>query len=161
MLRCWIQLALIVFALAGQNALAKTSSTVSHGMKPAKITLSSAGTRLDSGQIDNDPLGGIIINRTMTVLGWDFYKSFSGLWQTLHPNSTFTTTVYERATPQFGSEIWVSYKDERVFHTFLAPARSGVKQASRQAVEIAYKNIIDLNIQRRLVKSPDLGPEEM
>ncbi len=57
--------------------------------------------------------------------------------------------------------MWVSYKDQHVFHTFLAPARSGVKEASKQAVAIAYKNIVNLNIQLRLFKSPDLGPEEM
>lgn len=152
MLRFRVQLVIFVFAFACQSAWAKA---------PVKLAPSNKGAGLDSGQINNDPLGGIIINRTMTVLGWDFYKSFSELWQTLHPNSSFTITIYERATPQYGSEMWVSYRDQRVFHTFLAPTRSGVKAASIDAVDTAYKNIVNLNIQLRLFKSPDLGPEEM
>lgn len=152
MLRFGIPLVLIVSVLAWQSALAKA---------PAKLGPGDQGVVRDSGEINRDPLGGIIINRTMTVLGWDFYKSFSERWQTLYPDSKFTITIYERATPQYGSEMWVSYRDQRVFHTFLAPARSGVKDAAKDAVAIAYKNIVNLNIQLRLFKSPDLGPEEM
>lgn len=117
---------------------------------------------IDSGQINSDPLGGIVINRTITVLGWDFYKSFSEIWQSLYPDSKFTLTVTERPTAQFGSEIWVSYRDTRIFHTFLSPARSGVREASRQAVNIAHQNVITIEQARKLIKSDDdLGPEEM
>lgn len=116
---------------------------------------------IDSGQINNDPLGGIVINRTMTVLGWDFYKSFSEIWQSLYPDSTFTLTVTERPTAQFGSEMWISYRNLTVFHTFLSPARSGVKEASRQAVNIVHQNVDTIEQERKQIKSDDLGPEEM
>ncbi len=58
---------MLVLALVCQSALAK---------EPVKLAPSDQGAGLDSGEINKDPLGGIIINRTMTVLGWDFYKDF-------------------------------------------------------------------------------------
>ncbi len=81
---------MLVLALVCQSALAK---------QPVKLAPSDQGAGLYSGEINKDPLGGIIINRTMTVLGWDFYKDFSSLWETLYPDSKFTITIYERATP--------------------------------------------------------------
>lgn len=147
-------LSVIALALACQVAVAATKA-------PAQPDAPKQGASLDSGSITEEPLGGIIINRTMTVLGWDFYSDFSEIWQAVHPDSKFTLTVTERPTAQYGSEIWVSYRDQRIYHTFLSPARSGVKEASKQAVEIAYKNIADIDAARKLFKSADLGPEEM
>lgn len=116
---------------------------------------------LDQGQINNDPLKGLVINRTITVLGWDFYQSFSEIWRALYPDSQDTVTVIERPTAQYGSEIWISYLNQTVFHTFLSPARSRAQDASKDAVEVAHKNIESINIQRNLSQDADLGPEEM
>lgn len=115
----------------------------------------------DSGRIDNEPLRGLVINRTITVLGWDFYKSFSEIWQALYPDSKDTLIVIERPTAKFGSEIWVSYENQYVFHTFLSPARSLAKDESKQAVDIVHKQVADINLRRKLFQDADLGPEEM
>jgi len=120
-----------------------------------------AQKNLDQGQIDNDPLRGLVINRTITVLGWDFYQSFSEIWRALHPDSQDTLTVIERPTAQFGSEIWISALNQTVFHTFLSPARSHAREESKNAAEIVNNNIVSINVQRKLVQDVDLGPEEM
>ncbi|HET8598160.1 MAG TPA: curli production assembly/transport protein CsgE [Castellaniella sp.] len=119
------------------------------------------GQKLDRGKIDNDPLRGLVINRTVTVLGWDFYKSFSEIWQALYPDSRDTMTVIERPTAQFGSEIWISYLNQTVFHTFLSPARSHARDESKAAVETVHENIRSIDIRRQFVQDADLGPEEM
>ena len=120
-----------------------------------------APQNLDQGQIDSDPLQGLVINRTITVLGWDFYRSFSEIWQALYPDSDDTITVIERPTAQFGSEIWISYLDQTVFHTYLSPARSRAREESKNAVGIVHDGIESINVQRRFVQDDDLGPEEM
>ena len=116
---------------------------------------------LDQGQIDSDPLQGLVINRTITVLGWDFYQSFSEIWQALYPDSKNTITITERPTAQFGSEIWISYLDQTVFHTFLSPARSRAREESKNAVAIVHEGIETINMRRQFVQDDDLGPEEM
>ncbi|MHA3903954.1 CsgE family curli-type amyloid fiber assembly protein [Castellaniella sp. WN] len=116
---------------------------------------------LDEGRINSDPLKGLIINRTVTVMGWDFYSNFTQVWQALYPDSRDTMTVIERPTAQFGSEIWISYLDQTVFHTFLSPARSRAKDQSREVVQAVRENIDIINAQRQFIQNTDLGPEEM
>ncbi|TAN27299.1 MAG: hypothetical protein EPN31_12285 [Castellaniella sp.] len=116
---------------------------------------------LDQGQINNDPLRGIVINRTMTVMGWDFYQNFTQVWQALYPDSQDTLTITERPTAQFGSEIWINYLDQTIFHTFLSPTRSRARDESRNAVEVVHNNIEIIDAQRKFVQDADLGPEEM
>lgn len=142
-----LRIGVIAMALTGTMAAAQEP-------EPPKTTL-------DQGQISSDPLRGLVINRTITVLGWDFYQSFSQVWQALYPNAQDTLTVIERPTAQFGSEIWVSYLDQTVFHTFLSPARSRAQEASKKAVAIVHENISIIDVQRKFAQDDDLGPEEM
>ncbi|MFA7475328.1 MAG: CsgE family curli-type amyloid fiber assembly protein [Castellaniella sp.] len=116
---------------------------------------------LDEGRINSDPLKGLIINRTVTVMGWDFYSNFTQVWQALYPDSQDTMTIIERPTAQFGSEIWISYLNQTVFHTFLSPARSRAKDQSREVVQVVRENIDIINAQRQFIQDADLGPEEM
>lgn len=116
---------------------------------------------LDSGSIQNEPLGGLVINRTMTVLGWNFYSNFAEVWRNLYPNTSITVTVYERPTAQFGSEIWIEHDGHRVFHTFLPPALSATKRISTQAASIVYKTITTRIAQRALFHDVDLAPKEI
>jgi curli production assembly/transport component CsgE len=152
MLRTSISRGLVLLALGCSTVMAQP---------PAQLPPPPPGKDLDQGNINQEPLGGIVINRTITVLGWDFYSGFSSIWQSLHPNSPYTLTVVERPTAQFGSEIWIAYRSIRIYHTFLSPARSGVKEASKQAVSIATENIQKIEQARKEFKSDDLGPEEM
>src|SRR5690606_7482351 len=82
-----------------------------------------------------DPLMGLVINRTVTVLGKDFYKYFAARWRILELSTRFSVTVHERPTAQRGSEIWVQFGQQRVFHTFLSPRRSAVRKVSDHAAQ--------------------------
>ncbi|TCT10427.1 curli production assembly/transport protein CsgE [Paralcaligenes ureilyticus] len=116
---------------------------------------------LDHGSLSDEPLAGVVINRTVTVLGWDFYQNFAAIWRAKFADSRYTVSVHERPTAQFGSEMWVEYKQKRMFHAFLAPARSATKPVAAAAVDMVYKNIIDSNVQSLLFTDVDLAPEEM
>ena len=148
-----IRFCALVLLLALQTAYSKPSQKAIAPAAPAQ--------NLDSGSISDEPLGGVVINRTVTVLGWDFYQNFSEVWRAKYMNTKYTVTVYERPTALYGSEIWVQYRQKRVFHTFLSPARSAAKELSGRAVDIVYKNVVDMNVQRLLFNDVDLGPEEM
>lgn len=108
-----------------------------------------------------DPLGGVVVNRTVTVLGNDFYQNFTALWRQKDISNKFSISIYERPSARFGSEIWVRFRQKNMFHVFLPPARAATKQISGVAVELVYQNIADSEAERILVRSPDLGPEEM
>lgn len=142
-----LRLGIIIAALLGAAAIAQEP-----GPSPRN---------LDEGRINSDPLKGLIINRTVTVMGWDFYSNFTQVWQALYPDSQDTMTVIERPTAQFGSEIWINALGQTVFHTFLSPARSRAKDQSREVVQVVRENIDIINAQRKFIQNADLGPEEM
>lgn len=108
-----------------------------------------------------DPLIGVIVNRTMTVQGHDFYRYFASWWRQTDEEGRYTVSIHERPSARWGSEIWVQYRRDRVFHIFLPPARSRTKEISKLAVDIVYDNITQNELRRTLFQSEDLGPEEM
>lgn len=108
-----------------------------------------------------DPLGGVIVNRTVTVLGNDFYRYFATWWRQRDENNAYAISIHERPSARWGSEVWVEYRRNRIFHAFLPPARSRTKEISEYAADIAYRNITQNELQRALFESADLGPEEM
>lgn len=112
-------------------------------------------------KVFEDPLSGVVINRTVTVLGNDFYQYFATAWREKDIDNKYSISIYERPSARWGSEIWINFGQNRVFHTFLSPARQAARAVSEQAAEIAYKNIMDSEVQRVLFQSQDLGKEEL
>jgi len=148
--RCMRKLLMAPFVLICLPALAATPEL-------------NGNTHIDdpSAHIFRDPLGGMVINRTVTVLGNDFYQYFSTAWRELDANHLYTVSVYERPTARFGSEIWIQFRQTRVFHIFLAPARQAARPIGERAAEIVYKNIMQSELQRALFQSEDLAKEEL
>lgn len=108
-----------------------------------------------------DPMAGAVLNRTVTVMGREFYQYFAAAWRDRDVGGRYSLSVHERPTAIRGSEMWVEYDDRHVFHAFLSPARAAVKEISRNAVDIAFRNVMDIDIQRVMVQQSDLGPEEI
>lgn len=147
------------FAAPHGAALAQDEHLVKDNLPKSKIETAvqhSAGK-----SVFDDPLGGVVVNRTVTVLGDDFYQYFSTYWREKDISSKFTISVHERPSARFGSEIWVQFRQKRMFHTFLPPARAATKKISAMAVDMVYRNIAESEVERMMVRSPDLGPEEM
>lgn len=108
-----------------------------------------------------DPLTGIVINRTITVLGKDFYHYFVTAWRELDGKNTYTITIFERPSARFGSEVWVEYRRIRMFHMFMSPARQAARETGETAARTVYESITENEVQRALFKSPDLAEEEL
>lgn len=129
--------------------------------KPANFMEAIRQAEVVRKNLFDDPLAGIVINRTVTVQGQDFYRYFSNRWRELTGASPFTLTVVERPSARWGSEIWVEYRRQRMYHAFLTPARSGTKKASDRAVDLVLENVNKSEIERVLTNNPDLAPDEL
>jgi curli production assembly/transport component CsgE len=145
-------------SLPGLLILLLSAPLVQSKPMPA-ATAASASSHAKS--IEQDLLNGVITNRTITVLGWDFYQYFTAIWQAKYNKERFSLSIHERPTARWGSEIWIQYGQNRVFHIFLPPARSATKAVSMQAADLVYKSIVGINVQRSLYTDIDLAPEEM
>lgn len=128
--------------------------------RPANFMEAIRQAEIVNKSLFDDPLSGIVINRTVTVQGHEFYRFFSNRWRGLNEANPFTLTIFERPSARWGSEIWVEYRGQRMYHAFLAPARSSTKKASEQAVDLVMENVNKSEIERLLTNNSDLGPEE-
>ena len=81
---------------------------------------------------------GLVIDETQTKIGQDFYQSFFALWE---PPEEVECIIFiiERASPQWGSWIWVRVNDSVVWRGVLRPRSEEIEEAARRAVEVARK----------------------
>lgn len=137
---------------------------------PPANSLESAATSLREKQLADSALnghglqetyGGIVTDQTITVAGQTFYQAFVAAWHDKPNQERFVLSVRERPSARWGNEVWIEYAQRRVFQAVLPPNRSNIKAVVDQAVEIAYKNVADAEVQRLLFRDPDIGPDEL
>lgn len=148
----------LTFAVIG--GYSAEGSAQEKNLKPLPLNGQDRLSRLAKERLE-DPLRGVVVNRTVTVQGHDFYRFFSMTWQEIDSANQYSISVYERPSARWGSEIWIEYRRDRVFHIFLPPARSRTKEISQQAAHITYEQIENNELDRILFQSEDLGEEEM
>lgn len=112
-------------------------------------------------KIFEEPLSGVVVNRTVTVLGKEFYRYFSNVWRLSPQSNRYSISIHERPSARFGSEVWILYRQQRIFHTFLPPARPATKDLSEYAVEYVLESLARRELERFTAPDPDLGPEEL
>ncbi|PLY13857.1 MAG: hypothetical protein C0631_12860, partial [Sedimenticola sp.] len=65
----------------------------------------------DSKQIEDtgslDEISGIVVDRTITLMGHDFYRYFTSYRQFTQPESKYNLTVFERPSARWGSLVWI------------------------------------------------------
>lgn len=107
-----------------------------------------------------EPYTGVVTNQTITVAGQDFYKKFIAAWRDKELSERYTLSIHERPSARWGSQVWVEFAQRRVFQTNLSFSRAAIQAASERAVEIAYQNIVDADVQRLLFRDRDLAADE-
>jgi curli production assembly/transport component CsgE len=111
--------------------------------------------------LDIDIDGGVVINQTITVAGQDFYHFFVSAWRDLENSEHYNLAVRERPSARLGSEVTIEFKQRRVFHAYLPPARASIKPASIAAATTAYQAVVQADLERQLIRDPDLGRDEL
>lgn len=93
------------------------------------LTFSSA---IASAQVE-----GLIIDKTRTKIGRDFYELFYlKLEPIIGTDSKFNITVEEFVDPQFGSRIGVAINDEIVYQNFVSSRLDDIEEKVNEATEV-------------------------
>lgn len=85
-------------------------------------------------------ISGLIIDRTRTKVGQDFFRLFSSLWEPLD-GEDFTIVIAEEFHPRFGNTVVVVVNGAEVYRSLLAFRYDAVQKAARQGVDRA-KNFV-------------------
>src|SRR5690625_7255582 len=98
-------------------AVAQTSGSVNgNGAAKEEETVDERAARLFE-----DPLRGVVVNRTITVQGQEFYQFFSMCWSYIAGDTSYTLSVQERPSARWGIENWAEVRRVRVCHVVLHP----------------------------------------
>lgn len=84
-----------------------------------------------------DPIGieinGLIIDKTRTKMGRDFYQLFYTKWEAPPAKTDYIITISEQPSRGRGSQVFVHVNDYLTFRAFLQPSQQFIAGASEQA----------------------------
>lgn len=104
---------------------------------------------------------GVVLDQTVTVVGHDFYQYFAAIWRDKETSERYAISVHERPSARLGSQLWVEYAQRRVFQVVLQATRANVKEICQEAADIAFQNVMDIEVQRLMSHDKDLAPDEI
>lgn len=125
-------------------------------------------TALENGQqLENEAslslsdISGLIIDRTMTGIGSNFYVEFSKHMNESHPDLKENFTVQERATASQGSIMTVWHGQKVVYRTTLSPGARQAREKAQAAVSAVSRYLLRWKIERLYSDTFDLDHDEL
>jgi len=104
---------------------------------------------------------GVVLNRTVTVGGQEFFQHFDHAWRDHGISERLIVSVHELPNPRFGSRIWVESGQRRLFEAVLPTGRSSIRPLAERAAEAASERAAEAEVERLLFRHADLGRDEI
>ena len=135
------------------------------------ISLQFLTTQCLAAEIDNteaiedthplEEISGIVSDRTITLIGHEFYRHFTNYRHLHTPDSEYNLTVFERPSARWGSLVWVEYQSKKLYQTFLSPGRTTHQQMAEQAAQQLEEKLNKIKLQELLSDHIDLERDEL
>ena len=98
---------------------------------------------------------GLIVEETMTKIGYEFYETFFLLWEAPQVQvKDYNILITEKATPTWGSLVEVKIGETAVFGRMLRPRSEDIEEAVKEAIG-ATRQYLD-SYDKEQLQSPDL-----
>lgn len=111
--------------------------------------------------LDEPGLGGILVDRTVTIMGKTFYRDFSQLAMHSALLNRAILTFHERPDARWGSQLWITENRKVLFRTQLSPRLSAAEGLARDAIGIVEQRLLEQRLSSQLMPDQDLGKEEL
>ncbi|HSP57611.1 MAG TPA: CsgE family curli-type amyloid fiber assembly protein [Halomonas sp.] len=111
--------------------------------------------------LDEPGLSGVLVDRTITMIGKTFYRQFSQLSMESTILSNANLSIHERPSARWGSLVWVSEGNNIIFEATLSPRLSDVDQYAEAAIEQVEQMVIQRKVMDALQQNEDLADEEL
>lgn len=108
-----------------------------------------------------EPLQGLVVDRTVTFFGRDFYGRFMDVWRDQPDTGGVDLAIIERPDPRFGSEITIEADRKVEFRAFLSPTRARTRALAESAAAMLAQRLALTAAQRRAAEGPDLAADEL
>ena len=94
-------------------------------------------------------IGDLILNKTITRLGNDFYNAFAQNWIPPGSNGAYTVKISEAPSARWGSIVGVYVNNELQFKTILSIRARNVEEIAQQAVQVIWVRLMKISIQKQ------------
>ena len=146
------------------NAIALSLSVVLllitpiHAVENNKVILN-----IDSFEniVPDNEIGGIILDRTITLMGKTFYKNFVSYWHLNFPNNVAVFSIHERPSARWGSQIWINYRGKKLLKQFVSPRNTNDKELPEQIAKQINKEIVKMQLTEKLMDTFDMEHNEI
>ena len=105
-------------------------------------------------QADEIELGGMVLDRTISRFGKDFFFYYTSYWRDVPSTNGITVVVNERVYPQAGTYLWVEMEQKKVFETYFGRRQNDVKKLAEQAILISINEVAHIKADS-VFDSPD------
>ncbi|WP_428753231.1 MULTISPECIES: CsgE family curli-type amyloid fiber assembly protein [Vibrio] len=113
-----------------------------------------------AGFTNFNEVDGLIVDRTITRLGEDFYFFFAQRLNDTYPELKENLTVSEIPTALSGSIIEVFHSRKVIYRTALSPGRQQAKDRANDAIRVVSNYIVRWEAERLFQDTYDLDHEE-
>ena len=103
---------------------------------------------------------GIILDRSVTFVGHDFYRYFSDYWRLKYTDSKDVLIIYERPSARWGSLIWVEYRSRKLVKLFISPSNKTREIAERVADEVG-RELTRIKFAEQFLDTFDMDKDEI
>lgn len=132
-----------------EEALSIPSKKEVRGKKETKI--------IENAQ-DIEEITGLIIEKTMTKIGYEFYENFFSLWEAPKGITGYNIYINEKASPMWGSLVYVNVNNTLVWNKMLRPRSEDIEKAVKNSIGVVRKYLNQYEeIRRQLEKGDMIG----
>jgi len=103
-----------------------------------------------------EEISGLIIEETMTRIGYEFYENFFILWEASEGIKDYNIFIDERASPLWGSWIQVKIDTTIVWSKILKPRSEEIEEAAEKAVEVTKEFLSRYEEYKKELEGPDI-----
>jgi len=103
-----------------------------------------------------EEITGLIIEETMTKIGYEFYENFFILWEAPEGIKDYNIFIDERASPLWGSWIQVKIDTTIVWSKILKPRSEEIEEAAEKAVEVTKEFLSRYEEYKKELEGPDI-----
>ncbi len=92
-------------------------------------------------QADEIELGGMVLDRTISRFGKDFFFYYTSYWRDIPSTNGITVVIHEQVYPQAGTYLWVEMEQTKIFHTYFGRRQNDVKKMAEKAILISINEV--------------------
>ncbi|MGC3874123.1 CsgE family curli-type amyloid fiber assembly protein [Halomonas sp. GXIMD04776] len=159
----------VVLLMGLQQAQAESIPAPNEAVQPAEAGIPASADDRPEG--DDGPasetltpaepaLTGLLVDRTITMIGKTFFQRFSQLRLDSVILSNTSLAIHERPSARWGSIVWVSEGTRILFEATLPPRLSDVDQYAEAAVGQVEQLVLKSKVSQALQSDGDLADDE-